>query len=318
MKPQLTIGPIQFHWPAAKWKDFYYKIADEAPVDIVYIGEVICSKRAPFYEPLYDDVVERLKNSGKKVIFSTLAEVMIRHDRRMVSGMSAIEDALVEANDASALYHLTGRPHTIGPFMNVYNENTLTFLSLNGAEHFCFPPELPRQALSVLSKRANQLDVTTEVQVYGRVPLALSARCYHARAHGRVKDNCQFVCEQDADGMPLKTLKGYSFLAINGIATMSHSCLNLVQELEDLQDMGINHFRLSPHSHDMPGVAKTFHAVLEKSITPVEAVENLTLLRPDIPFSNGFYYRQEGYKWVETESTPTNFYQPQNRNGDLT
>lgn len=303
MKAQLTIGPVQFHWPAGKWKDFYHRIADEAPVDIVYIGEVICSKRAPFYEPLYHEIAEYLQKAGKKVVFSTLAEVMIKHDRRMVSGMSEIRENLVEANDASALFHLTGWPHTIGPFMNVYNENTLTFLSLNGAEHICFPPELPETSLATLSRQANRLDVTTEVQVYGRVPLALSARCYHARAHGRVKDNCQFVCEKDEDGMPLRTLTGNAFLAINGIATMSHTCLNLVQELEDLQGIGISHFRLSPHSHDMVAVAKIFRAVLDKNLTPSEALNDLERLRADIPFSNGFYHGHEGYKWLDLRIT---------------
>lgn len=298
MKPQLAIGPIQFHWPAQQWKDFYFRMADESPVDIVYIGEVICSKRAPFYEPLYEEVAERLRKAEKKVVFSTLAEVMIKHDRRMVSGMSALQDTMVEANDASALYHLAGRPHTIGPFMNVYNENTLTFLSLNGAKHVCFPPELPGQSLSILSKRANQIGITTEVQVYGRIPLALSARCYHARAHGRVKDNCQFVCEQDADGMPLKTLQGKSFLAINGIATMSYTCLNLVQELEDLQDMGINHFRLSPHSHGMVNVSTLFRAALDRSMDMGEIIAKLADERPDIPFSNGFFHQKRGHEWV--------------------
>lgn len=301
MKPQLTIGPVQFHWPAAQWKDFYKRIADEAPVDIVYIGEVICSKRAPFYEPLYEEVTGYLQNAGKKVIFSTLAQVMIKHDRRMVSSMSVLEDSLVEANDASALYHLTGRPHTIGPFMNAYNENTLTFLTLNGAEHICFPPELPEESLSVLSKRANQLGVTTEVQVYGRIPLALSARCYHARAHDRIKDNCQFVCEQDADGMALKTLNGNSFLAINGIATMSYTCLNLVQELDDLQGMGISHFRLSPHSHDMVNVARLFRAAMDGSMDTPDIIAGLAKERPDIPFSNGFYYKKRGYDWVTVD-----------------
>ncbi len=301
MKPQLTIGPIQFHWPADQWKDFYYRIADEASVDVVYIGEVICSKRAPFYEPLYEDVAARLQKAGKKIIFSTLAEVMIKHDRRMVSSMSTLEETLVEANDASALYHLIGRPHTIGPFLNVYNENTLTFLSLNGAEHICFPPELPEQSLAVLSKRAHELNITTEVQVYGRIPLALSARCYHARAHGRVKDNCQFVCEQDADGMPLKTLQGKSFLAINGIATMSHTCLNLVQELDDLQGMGISHFRLSPHSHDMVNVARLFRAAIDRSMDTPDIIAGLTKERLDIPFSNGFYYKKRGYDWVTVD-----------------
>lgn len=48
MSQKLTIGPIQFHWPASVWRDFYFRMADEAPVEKVYIGEVICSKRAPF------------------------------------------------------------------------------------------------------------------------------------------------------------------------------------------------------------------------------------------------------------------------------
>lgn len=298
MKPQLTIGPIQFHWPAAQWKDFYFRVADEAPVDVVYIGEVICSKRAPFYEPLYGEVAEYLQKAGKKVIFSTLSEVMIKHDRKMITGMTAMEDTLVEANDTSALHYLSGRPHTIGPFMNAYNENTLTFLTLNGAEHVCFPAELPEASLSVLSKRANQLGITTEIQVYGRMPLALSARCYHARAHGRVKDNCQFVCEQDPDGMALKTIKGQPFLAINGIATMSHTCLNLVQELDTLKDMGISHYRLSPHSHDMIKVSKLFRAALEGTSSIPDILDALAAEWADAPFSNGFYHKQRGYDWV--------------------
>lgn len=301
MKAKITIGPVLFHWPAAKWKDFYYRIADEAPVDVVYIGEVICSKRAPFYEPLYADVAEYLQKAGKKVIFSTLAEVMIKHDRKMVSAMGDLEDFPVEANDSSALIHFTGRPHTIGPFMNVYNEFTMTFLALNGAEHVCFPPELPEQSLAILAKRANQLDLSTEVQVYGRIPLALSARCYHARAHGRVKDNCQFVCEQDPDGMELKTMQGKPFLAINGIATMSHTCLNLVQELDDLRGMGINHFRLSPHSHDIVEVSRLFRAALDGNIDTSEIIAGLERERPDIPFSNGFYYKKPGYDWITAE-----------------
>ena len=50
MTAELTLGPILFHWPADKKRDFYFQIADESPVDTVYIGEVICSKRSPFFE----------------------------------------------------------------------------------------------------------------------------------------------------------------------------------------------------------------------------------------------------------------------------
>jgi collagenase-like PrtC family protease len=119
---------------------------------------------------------------------------------------------------------------------------------------------------------ARALEVGLEVQVYGRVPLALSARCYHARAHGRVKDNCQFVCEQDPDGMELKTLNGQPFLSINGIQTLSHTCLNLAREMKDLQAMGISAFRLSPHSGDMVRTAEIFRALADDLMSPADAV----------------------------------------------
>jgi collagenase-like PrtC family protease len=98
-----------------------------------------------------------------------------------------------------------------GQYFNTYNEEALSHLAGNGATHVCLPAELPSSSLSALSKTASDTGVGLEVQVYGRVGLALSARCYHARAHGRVKDNCQFVCEEDPDGMLLKTLEGQDF-----------------------------------------------------------------------------------------------------------
>lgn len=298
MNPQLTLGPIQFHWPAQQWRDFYFRIADEAPVDRVYLGEVICSKRAPFYEPLYAEVAERLQKSGKEVAYSTLAEVMIAHDRKLVESMCVSDDVLIEANDASALVHLSGRPHAIGPFLNVYNEDSLSFLAKSGANHICLPAELPGAALAVMASAAATLQVSTEVQIYGRIPLALSARCYHARAHGRMKDNCQFICEQDPDGMELSTLEGAAFLTINGIATMSHSCLNLSQELASLKAMGITYFRLSPLSHDMVAVASLFRAALDGAIEASAVTEKLAQLRSDIPFSNGFYHKRPGHEWL--------------------
>lgn len=299
MTEKLTLGPVQFHWPPGQWQDFYFRIADEAPVDRVYLGEVVCSKRAPFYEPLYDEVARRLRSAGKEVVFSTLAEVMIRHDRKMVECMVEMNDTLVEANDASALFHLTGKPHAVGPFMNVYNEDALRVLAGRGAVHTCLPSELPESSLIVMARQAKELDVTLEVQVYGRVPLSLSARCYHARAHGRIKDNCQFVCEQDADGMVLRTLSEQDFLVINGIETMSYACLNLAQELPDLVKMGIRHFRLSPQSHDMIAISRLFRAILDGAMEAGGAIESMAELRPDMPFSNGFYHKRPGHEWVK-------------------
>lgn len=294
---QLTLGPALFNWSPERWRDFYFRIADEAPVDIVYLGEIICFKRAPLFESHLQAVAARLSAAGKTVVFSTLTEVMSMHERRMVASVCAERSAMIEANDGSALLLLRGRPHHAGPYLNIYNEHTLAVLARGGVRNVCLPPEIPASATAALCAAAARLGVGVEVQVFGRLPLALSARCYHARAHGRTKDSCQFICENDPDGMVLRTLEDQAFLTINGIQTMSHDYLNLIGELADLQDMGVTRFRLSPHSCDMVEVAAVFRAVLDRRIDLAAAAARLDALKIDAPFSNGFYYGKPGHSW---------------------
>ncbi|MCC6202318.1 MAG: U32 family peptidase [Gammaproteobacteria bacterium] len=299
MRAKLTIGPNLFHWPAEEKRDFYFQIADEAPVDTVYVGEVVCAKRTPYFEPYYDEVAERLKRGGKEVIFSTLAEVMIRRDSASVAALCALPDAMIEANDASALWYLSGRPHAIGALMNVYGEDTLSFLAGKGARNFALPAEISAATIRALAAKGGELGVGIEVTVYGRVSLALSSRCYHARAHRRTKDDCGYVCELDRDGLELRTLQGKPFLAVNGIQTLSHGCTNLLREIPELRAMGVTGYRLSPHSKDMVAIARLFRAVLDDALSPLDAAPRLAALGPSMPFVNGFYHHVEGYRWVE-------------------
>ncbi len=297
-KGKLTIGPVLFHWPAERKRDFYFRIADEAPVDTVYLGEVVCSKREPFFTPYYAEVAERLTAAGKTVVFSSLSEIMIPRERKMTAGLCEAKDFEVEANDASALYHLRGRPHRVGQYFNVYNEETLTALVRRGARHVALPAELPRPALARMGEVAQTLGVGIEVQVYGRVGLALSARCYHARAYDRVKDNCQFACEEDPDGMPLTTLAGQDFLCVNGVQTLSWPCVNLLGEMQEMAGMGIGFFRLSPQSGDMVAISRCFDDVLAGRCAPEEGMHRLDGIEgPKMPYANGFYYGEAGYRW---------------------
>jgi collagenase-like PrtC family protease len=101
----ITLGPVLFNWAPEAWRDFYFKIADEAPVSTVYLGEIICSKRGPLFEPHIAEVITRLEAAGKTVVLSTLSEVILKLDRRMVDSVCAPSDMLIEANDASAVRH---------------------------------------------------------------------------------------------------------------------------------------------------------------------------------------------------------------------
>lgn len=293
----VTLGPVFFNWEPEKWRDFYFRIADEAPVSTVYLGEAICSKRAPLVEPHYEGVAERLASAGKTVVFSTLSEVVSRLDRKLIEQICTAEGFMVEANDGSALLRLQGRPHHIGPLINAYNEQTAAFLVRNGARNICLPVEMPATAIAALCEGVRDLDVTIELQAFGRQSLALSARCYHARAHGRTKDTCQFVCENDGDGLELRTLDNRPFLAINGVQTLSYEYLNLIREIPALRASGVSRFRLSPHTLDMVQVATIFHDVVAGRLATGEAAARLETIKPAAPWANGFYYGKPGYTW---------------------
>ncbi|MCH7540082.1 MAG: U32 family peptidase [Proteobacteria bacterium] len=291
MEAKLTLGPVLFNWAPEAWRDFYFGIADEAPVDSVCLGEVVCSKRRPLFEPYLAAVVERLERTGKEVVFSTLALIMDERETAHVRAIAATEGLYVEANDISAAALLAGRPHAIGPFINVYNEATLAYLVERGATRVCLPVELPAESLAVLAASS---DVELEVQVFGRLPLAISARCYHARSCGLLKDNCQFVCDQDPDGMDVETLDGVPFLAINGPQILSSTYGNLWGELKALKEMGIRRFRLSPHNTDMVQVARLFRDGLDGR-DPPQAEERLAELVNGAAFSNGFFHGVAGW-----------------------
>jgi collagenase-like PrtC family protease len=295
---KLTLGPIAYHWSADVRRDFYARIADEASVDEVYLGEVICSKRAPFQEPDLPDTIKRLERAGKVVILSSLAEVMLKRERKATADLAAIEAPEIEINNAAGLFARGKRPHRIGPFMNAYNEATMAWMAGQGATHVCLPAEMPSPAIAVAAQAAQHLGLSVEVQVFGRASLAVSARCYHARAHARTKDNCQFVCEEDLDGMPLRTQDDSPILRVNGIQTQSESYIDLLPETGRLIAEGVTHLRIMPQAVDMVAVTTAFREVLTGALSIDSAEARLREACGEAVFSNGFYHGQAGYRRI--------------------
>ena len=154
---------------------------------MVYLGEVVCSKRTPFYDIVRPRVIERLLKGGKEVVLSTYAMITTPQEERFLEAEIARYPSLtVEANDLSIVRFLKGAPFIVGPFINTYNESTLKAFVQQGAKVVSLPAELPRRSIAALGAFGKGMDVppSLEVQVFGRPPLALSARCYHARMEG--------------------------------------------------------------------------------------------------------------------------------------
>ncbi|MCO5147613.1 MAG: U32 family peptidase [Aquamicrobium sp.] len=293
----LTLGPVLFHWPAERLLDFYRRIADEAPVGRVHVGEVVCGKRMPFSDPCWPDVIERLERAGKEVVLSTLAAPATVRERRSVADLCG-DERLVEVNDITALPARAGQPFVTGPFLNVYNEATAQFLARRGARAICPPVELSMAAIGAMAAACPEIGF--EIFAFGRLPLAISGRCYHARLHGLHKDSCQFTCEKDPDGLAVDTLDDQAFLAINGVQTLSNQVQAFCPTPETLAAHRIARLRLSPHTCDMVRVAEAYRALLDGEEEP--GAVRATLAGLDLPgeMVEGYVHARPGWMTAAT------------------
>jgi collagenase-like PrtC family protease len=292
----LTLGPLLFLWQEQAWRDFYFRIADEADVDTVVLGEVVCSKRDHFHTQHLPTVIDRLQAAGKTVRLASLALVTLERELKATRRLAKQEALELEIGEFAAHAALDGRPHAVGPLVNVYNAATARVLASRGATTICLPPELP--AASVAAIVGSVPELRFEVFAFGKVPLAISARCAHARIKGLAKDNCQFICGEDPDGLAVDTLDGQSFLALNGVQTVSSTCQSLLAEVGQLKGIGVHALRLSPQVCDMVEVARLFRAMADERIELDEARRALSLCYPGASFSNGFFHDRPGHQLV--------------------
>lgn len=302
----LALGPMLYNWPASKWRDFYLRIADEALVDVAYLGEVVCSKRELLYVEVVDEVVERLRAAGKTVVQSTLALIIQPRERQICADIVRDASVEIEINDLSALRYIPeGRTFRIGPFVNIYNEDSLAYLAQRGAKAICLPPELSFETAGTLAHGARRLNVQSEIWAFGRLPLAISSRCYHARLAGLTKDSCQFACLNDQDGKEVDTLDGRDLLVINGVQTMSSSYCNLLGDADRLLQSDFDFLRLSPQDCDMVEVIQLYRDRLDGRIDADEALALLAAICGDVSFCNGFLFGAAGSEFVRPSAFPS-------------
>jgi len=292
---QLTLGPLLFNWAPDRIRDFYARIADEAPVDRVYLGEVVCGKRAPLIDAALADAAGRLAEAGKTVVWSTLGLPALKRDRKAIAALAAEQEMLIEINDVSGLQGRAGA-FVAGPLLNVYNEGAARELMRRGCVRLCANVELSLEAVSAIAAGCPGLEI--ELFAFGRLPLALSGRCYHARRHGLHKDSCQFICDRDPDGLALKTLDGRDFLAVNGVQTLSHGVQLAAAEPEALTAAGVTALRLSPHTADMVAVAEAFRARADGRIDAAELAARVEAAGPPGVLVDGYLRGTAGLEAV--------------------
>ncbi len=298
MAMNISLAPLSYHWNKQRIFDFYQSIAN-LPVDRVYLGESICSKRRELKLDDWLSIAQNLSNSGKQVVLSNLALIEARSEVALLKKICQ-QGYAIEANDWTAVEIATSSqiPFYAGPSLNIYHGQTLAQLYKQNLQGWTLPVELSGDDLSALLDHFNTLienpsPMDCEVFCYGYAPLAYSARCFSARADDVAKDDCKQRCIDDEEGLLLKSQEGESLFRVNGIQTQSASCYNLLPHWKSLKAKGATTLRLSPVAADMSELILDLKQNINNNSTPKTDGLNT--------YSNGYWFNVAGFEMIDCD-----------------
>jgi collagenase-like PrtC family protease len=166
-------------------------------------------------------------------------------------------------------------------------------------KRWVLPVELSKETLTDLQHK-KPADVETELFAFGRLPLAISARCFTAHSLDLPKDNCQLKCLDYPDGILMQTQENEPFLNINGVQLQSAHCYNLLPEINSFKQLGIDILRISPQENETDKIIQIFHDCISDKMDMTDAQSMLHEHITDLP-CDGYWHGSRGIEYLHSQ-----------------
>ncbi len=279
---KLALGPLLYYWPRETVLAFYRDCA-RWPVDTVYLGETVCSRRRELKLADWISIGEDLARAGKEVVLSTSELIESDADLRTMHSVADNGTFRVEANDMAAVRALAGKgPFVAGPFLNVYNAGTLALLAELGATRWVAPVELSREGIAAVGAEA-PAGMETEIFAYGRLPLAVRRAASRRATTTSPRTTASSAASSTPTGSPSTRRMASTSSCLNGVQTQSACVQSLVAERGRRARPARTCCACRRSRKRMGEVVAVFREARDGALAPREAAARLAPLMPAAP-----------------------------------
>src|SRR5690606_17291042 len=160
---KLSLGPVLFYWSRETLQTFYAEMIQQ-PLDIIYLGETVCSKRRAFSLDGWLGLARELREAGCQAerVLAGLTLIEAASELSRLRRLCHNGELLVEANDIGTVQMLGEKslPFVAGPALNIYNGHALAELIDMGMQRWCPPVECSG---TLIRDSLEQLDALSEI-----------------------------------------------------------------------------------------------------------------------------------------------------------